>query len=271
MAMASSTSDPGTVEPLNRDQLMTALNAAGVNWHDITLLDVTGSTNSDLVARAADGEAATGSVIAADSQTSGRGRLGREWESEAGTTLSFSVLLEAPAAATHLLPLVVALAVVRVVAVGETTNVELKWPNDLLIEGRKAAGILAEAAPAGAVVGCGINVSIPEDRLPVPEATSLAINGIDIERTDLLARVLIEIFAGYDRLVEAGFSPEGSGLLADFRRRCATLGREVRVELPDQTSLTGRAVDVDDQGRLVLETSDGQQTLSVGDVIHLRH
>ncbi|MAT61232.1 MAG: biotin--[acetyl-CoA-carboxylase] ligase [Micrococcales bacterium] len=271
MAMASSTSDPGTVEPLDHEQLMTALAAAEVPWNDITFLEVTGSTNSDLVSKATAGEAATGSVIIADSQTAGRGRLGREWESEPGTTLSFSVMLAAPAPATQLLPLVVGLAVVRAASPGEQATIELKWPNDLLVDGKKAAGILAEAVPGGAVVGCGINVSTPVERLPVPEATSLALHGIEVERTTLLAQVLIETFAGYDRLVEAGYNPEASGLLAEFRRRCGTLGREVRVQLPDQTSVTGRATDVDDQGRLVLEGPDGQQILSVGDVTHLRH
>ncbi len=270
MAVPSETVEPGRADVLNSDRMLAELAAADVPWTDIVVLDSTGSTNTDLAAAVAGGKAISGAVLVADTQSAGRGRLDREWYSQAGATLTFSVYLTAPANSAQFLPLLMGLAVVRAIPAAED-QIALKWPNDVLLDERKAAGILAEAVSGGAVVGCGINVALTAEQLPVPEAHSLSLAGIEVDRSELLARVLIELHQLYQRWADAGYHAEAAGLLAEFRRRCATLGRQVRVQLPDGGQLEGRAADIDDVGQLVVETATGLQAVSVGDVIHLRH
>ena len=270
MAVPSETGEPGRADVLNSDQVLADLAAADVPWRDVVVLDSTGSTNTDLVAAVAAGTAVSGAVLVADSQSAGRGRLDREWYSQSGATLTFSVYLTAPANSAQFLPLLMGLAVARAIPAADD-QVTLKWPNDVLVDGRKTAGILAEAVSGGAVVGCGINVGLTAEQLPVPDSHSLSLAGIEIERSDLLARVLIELHQIYQRWAEAGYHAEAAGLLTEFRRRCSTLGRQVRVQLPDGGQLEGRAADIDDVGQLVVASAAGQQSVSVGDVIHLRH
>lgn len=251
---------------------MAGLAAAGVPWTDIRVVDSTGSTNTDLVAAVRSGAAGWGAVVAAGEQTAGRGRLERVWLSDPGTTLSVSAALAAPPQSVGFVPILTAVAVVRALAaLGAPEDTDLKWPNDVMIAGRKAAGILAEAVPGGAVVGCGINVSIPEADLPVPEATSLAVEGMQVDRTDLLVAVLVELHRVYQRWADAGCDARASGLLEEYRSRCGTLGRDVRVQLPDGTAVSGRAVEVDAEGRLVVAGPLGESALTVGDVVHVRH
>ncbi len=271
MAVTPDPPEPGVAAPLDAPRLAAGLRRAGVPWSDVTVVDTTGSTNSDLVAAAESGRTREGSVIAAGEQTAGRGRLGRSWVSEAGTTLSFSVALAPPLSRAGFLPALTGLAVARTLAdLGAEPAPQLKWPNDVMIGGRKAAGILAEAGRGCVVVGCGINVSMGEKDLPVPEATSLALAGVRIDRTELLIALLTELHGAYSRWKDAGFSAEGSGLLADYRRYCSTLNREIRVLLPDGGTLSGTAVDVDPVGRLVVAGPGGQTVLTAGDVIHVR-
>ena len=147
----------------------------------------------------------------------------------------------------------------------------LKWPNDVLVGDRKLAGILVErvAGPAGpvAVVGVGINVA-DHDELPVPTATSLALEGATLDRTDLLQAVLAGIAGELAGWRSSGGDP--TGLRASYRAQCGTLGRDVRVELPGGGEVVGRAEDVDDQGRLVVRVAGGGTcALSAGDVVHL--
>ncbi len=150
----------------------------------------------------------------------------------------------------------------------------MKWPNDVLIDGRKVAGILVErieteTGPA-AVVGVGINVSTTADELPVPTATSLAVAHPDLTptREGVLLGVAAAVREGYDAW-QAGGSGAAARLASSYAAHCATVGQDVRVDLPGGTAITGRAVDVDADGRLVVETAGGVEKVGAGDVVHV--
>lgn len=249
----------------------------------------TGSTNSDAMALARDGSA-EGVVVVADHQRAGRGRQGRTWMAPPGSSLLVSVLLRPPSAIAGVVAMAAGLAMADAVddVAAPAVPARLKWPNDLVVDDRKLAGILAEADwPAGStasggwreprpterlavVVGVGINVNWPAD-LPEDLAdTAVALNhlvGHDVDRADLLAAYLRRMEALYAGLLSSGST---AALLDAWRARSATLGRQVRVDLGD-TDVEGTAVDVSPEGHLVVETPDGsRRTFAVGDVVHLR-
>lgn len=229
----------------------------------------TGSTNSDLVAAARAG-ARPGTVLVADHQTHGRGRLGRQWQAPPGASLLVSILLPSELARGHLQRLTQAVALAAAAACLEVADVvaELKWPNDLLVGDRKLAGVLAESvADAGAVAsvvaGIGINVNWPQE-LPVELAATMtslsAACGHDVDRQQLLDALLAHLAA-----------TDWAGLDAAYRAKLGTLGRPVRVVLGDG-ELLGTAVDVTAAGELVVEDGTGRRhTIHAGDVTHLRH
>ena len=242
-------------------------------------LDVVGSvpsTNAAL-AEAARAGAPDRTVLVAEHQTAGRGRLARSWVAPARSGLVLSVLLrlpEVPQARWGWLPLLAGVALCQTVSVLGAVPAALKWPNDLLLGagGRKAAGIIAEVAPGPAVVlGIGLNVTVRPDELPVPHATSLTIEQASCTDRDVLLRALLRTL---DTELQAwrahGGDPEAAGLREAYLRHCATLGQCVRVELPGQPALSGSAEDVDSAGRLVV-LSGGQRTaVAAGDVTHVR-
>ena len=180
-------------------------------------------------------------------------------------------------------PLLAGLALVAAIdrvgagtAAGVGVATALKWPNDLLLgpERRKGAGILVEADGAGAdgalVVGVGLNVTTTREALP-EGATSLAAEGGPTDRTTLLLALLDEVAALDDRWRAARGDVASAGLLEDYRARCATLGTPVRVALPGDRVLSGRAVDVDPSGHLLVRDGSGDTTaVSAGDVVHVR-
>ncbi|MER6204113.1 biotin--[acetyl-CoA-carboxylase] ligase [Streptomyces sp. NPDC001642] len=266
--------------PLNAGALRRGLVRAGGLWTGVEVVQRTGSTNSDLVALAAAGKAAEGAVLVAEEQTSGRGRLDRQWTAPARSGLFFSVLLEpgdVPVARWGWLPLLTGVAVATGLSRSAGVDTALKWPNDLLVtvggEERKAGGILAERAGDSAViVGVGINVTLREEELPVPQAASLALAGaVATDRDPLLRAVLRSLEHWYDKWRAAGGDPVESGLQETYAAGCATLGRTVRAELPGDRSITGEAVAIDGDGRLVLATEDGvQEPVGAGDIVHLR-
>jgi BirA family biotin operon repressor/biotin-[acetyl-CoA-carboxylase] ligase len=260
--------------PLSADALHKALVVPGGLWTDVAVVAEIESTNADVVAAGHDG-APEGLVVVAERQTAGRGRLDRRWESPARAGLTLSVLLR-PAGVSHSrygwLPLLAGVALVETVRrLGEVDAV-LKWPNDLLIDGRKGAGILAESIGDGVVIGIGLNVTLRADELPVPEATSLLLAGAACTDRDPLLRALLRTFADrYRAWCAAAGDPDASGLAAAYRSHCDTLGRQVRVGLPDGGLLTGTASDVDGAGRLVVAGTDGTHVpVSAGDVTHVR-
>jgi BirA family transcriptional regulator, biotin operon repressor / biotin---[acetyl-CoA-carboxylase] ligase len=225
----------------------------GNDWH-VSYVNETGSTNADLLAAAAVG-APDRSVLVADHQTAGRGRLDRTWDAPPGANLLVSVLFRTgfDPMNPHALMQIVALAAASTAERLTTTVLELKWPNDLLVGGAKLAGILAQASVTGAdhavIVGIGLNLGWAP-----PGAARLK----GVSRDAFLNGLLEEMSAllGHDPFDE-------------YRRRLSTLGRHVRVECLAEI-IEGRAVDVRREGSLVLDTSEGRRVVSVGDVIHLR-
>jgi len=267
--------------PLDLPGAVPVAGAPGGGWRPHVVAE-SPSTNAVVAARAREG-AAEGLVVVAEHQTAGRGRLGRTWETPARAALTFSLLVtpdEVPTQRWPWLPLLAGLAVVDGLHGVAGVRATLKWPNDVLVEERgeprKAAGILVERLErrhgdggpvAVAVVGVGINVSSTREELPVPTATSLALAGAaSLDRSALLLAVLVAFSARYD----AWRAASGEGPRASYLAACSTLGRRVRVELPGGGVLDGRAVDVDTQGRLVVDDGTGRRVLGAGDVVHVR-
>ncbi|MEV6960094.1 biotin--[acetyl-CoA-carboxylase] ligase [Streptomyces sp. NPDC051207] len=266
--------------PLGAAALRRALMREGGLWSQVDVVQRTGSTNSDLVDRAVKGEASEGAVLIAEEQTSGRGRLDRQWTAPPRSGLFFSVLLnpaEVPVARWGWLPLLTGVAVATGLSRAAGVDTALKWPNDLLVtvggEERKAGGILAErAGDQGVVIGVGINVTLRADELPVPQAGSLALAGATgTDRDPLLRAVLRSLEQWYGKWRRSGGDPAASGLQETYAAGCATLGRVVRADLPGDRSVSGEAVAVDGDGRLVLATENGvQEPVGAGDIVHLR-
>ncbi|GGX39378.1 biotin--[acetyl-CoA-carboxylase] ligase [Streptomyces fructofermentans] len=265
--------------PLNAVALRRALVRDGGLWSDVQVVPRTGSTNSDLVAHATGGKAEEGAVLVAEEQEAGRGRLDRQWTAPARSGLFFSVLLKpgVPVERWGWLPLLTGVAVATALSRTAGVDTALKWPNDLLVtvdgRERKTGGILAERAGEDAVVvGIGVNVSLRADELPVPGAGSLALAGaVTTDRDPLLRAVLRSLEQWYGKWRGADGDPAASGLQEAYAAGCATLGRVVRAELPGGQSLTGEAVAVDGDGRLVLATAEGvQKPVGAGDIVHLR-
>ncbi len=276
---------------INLELLEKELVASGL-YADISYVAETGSTNTDLLEAE---NIADRTVLITNSQTAGKGRLGRTWVAPAGTQLTFSLLVVPDNVSTiGLLPLVGGLAIVDVIE-----GTELKWPNDVLIDGKKLSGILAEAGPLGgafksgkadgefksgkaegefksgkaegdfggearpdlrAVLGMGINVTLSKEQLPVEHATSLALEGIEYSRTDLAVAVL-KALARRLQQWENG----DAALMDDYRKVCSTIGKRVRLETPTG-DVIGIVDSVADDGRIQV---DGEY-YSAGDVTHLR-
>jgi BirA family biotin operon repressor/biotin-[acetyl-CoA-carboxylase] ligase len=269
------TGDVGERVPLDEAALSRAVIRPGGFWRSITVTGRTGSTNTDLLARAAGG-APEGSVLAAEEQTAGRGRMGRSWQSPPGAALTFSVLLRpagVPPGRRGWVPLLTGIAVVTAVRNLTGLDARLKWPNDVLVGDRKLAGILAEQAGDAIVAGVGVNVSSTRAELPVPAATSLTLEGAaGTGRERLLVAVLGELehrYLVWTRAESPG-DADGSGLREEYRRCSATLGRRVRVEFPGGDVAEGTALDVDAAGRLMIRAPGGDLEVSAGDVVHLR-
>lgn len=245
--------------------------AAGRRWARIAVEDEVGSTNAVL---AADFDAPPGSVLVAEHQSAGRGRLARSWSSPPRAGLTFSALLRPAPPATRWgwLPLLTGVALRDAVEDAAGVDCALKWPNDLLsTDGRKLAGILAQTRADAVVVGVGLNVDTTAEELAGTGGASLALCGAaQLDRTGVLVAALRHLDEWLTRWERADGDADRSGVEAAYRRASATLGADVRVTAIDGTALTGRAVDLDPDGRLVVETPDGRRALSAGDVEHLR-
>jgi len=266
---------------LDGDALRKAVVRPGSLWRDLAVTGVTGSTNADLLARAADG-APEGTVLVAEEQRAGRGRMGRAWVSPPRAALTFSVLFRpgaVPPARLGWLPLLTGVAVTSAVRAVTAVDARLKWPNDVLVRDAKLGGILAEAVGGAVVVGIGLNVSTEPDELPPPgpgpagtlAATSLGAEGWASPDRDLLLTALLgELEHWYLAWSRAGGDPERCGLAGEYARRCATLGRQVRVELPGGHLVQGLAAGIDPAGRLLVSVPDGELPVAAGDVVHVR-
>jgi BirA family biotin operon repressor/biotin-[acetyl-CoA-carboxylase] ligase len=262
-------------QPLDAAQLTAELPGIAGPWTAIEVVRQTGSTNTDLLARAAAG-APEGLVLATEEQTAGRGRLGRSWVTPPGTALAFSVLLRptaVPAARRGWLPLIAGISVTAAVSAVTSVDVRLKWPNDVLAGDGKLAGILAEGAGDAVVIGIGMNVLTPPGELPAGPGglrpTSLLAAGALVTREAVLTEILRALGDRYERF-RANPDPRSSGLIAEYHGRSATLGQDVRVEFPGGATVEGRATGIDDDGRLLVAADGKEQAISAGDVIHLR-
>lgn len=243
-------------------------------WTDLTLVDETASTNADLVRASAAGRARPWTVLITEHQSAGRGRLGRTWTSVRGATLTFSAFVPTPTAPAWV-PLLAGLALADTIEEVYAVRPSLKWPNDVLApvgspqEGSKLAGILCQLTPAGVVVGIGLNVDQSDDELPVPTATSLRMvtdgHPVGLTREHLLLRLLSHLA---EVVTDWGADPDR--VRDAYRRSCATLGREVHVDLGTEGRLQGRAVEVDTDGHLVVDLDGARRTLAAGDVTHVR-
>jgi BirA family transcriptional regulator, biotin operon repressor / biotin---[acetyl-CoA-carboxylase] ligase len=271
----------------------------------------TGSTNADLLAVAPDRP--HGSVLVTLDQTAGRGRLDRTWSAPAGETLAASLLVRAdlddrdrgwlpliagaamrdalaalvpdePAAVpggTAPVPDGAAPATDEPAAVpggpepSRASRVLVKWPNDVLVDGRKVCGILCQGAADGSVVvGAGVNLTIPADRLPTPNATSLAVAGATGSAPELADAVLADF---HTAVLEAVVALTTGGAAAEavrdhVRSACGTIGQRVRLERPDGTVEEADATGIDDDGRITIRDRDGgSRGVAVGDLTHLRY
>jgi BirA family biotin operon repressor/biotin-[acetyl-CoA-carboxylase] ligase len=257
-------------ESLDRAGLQAAIRPP---WTDLRIIEATESTNADLLGSAATTPA--GTVLVAEYQSAGRGRLERTWTSPPRTGLTFSVLLrpESPIATWSWLPLLAGVAVRQ--AVVDVTGVDavLKWPNDVLAgaQRRKAAGILAQLTGDAAVVGIGLNVTTTADELPVDTATSLALEGASWpDRGALLGAILSGLGRRYAQWQGARGDAGSSGLAAEYREHCATIGTEVTVSGTDGASVQATATGIDGDGRLVVVSGGHRRVIAAGDVRHLR-
>jgi len=299
---------PADRAALDAAVLRRAVVRPGGLWRAVEVLASTGSTNADLLARAFAG-APEGVVLAAEEQTAGRGRMGRSWVSPPRAALTFSLLLRPDTVSPGRrgwLPLLAGVSVASAVRAATGVDARLKWPNDVLVGPAKLGGILAEAVGDAVVVGIGLNVSTEPGELPPPgpsqgpprapggalPATSLrvlagagqaapgqaaqsqAAPSLGAESGDR-ERLLTEILAVFEYWSQAwrqaAGDPDRCALRAEYTRLCATIGLHVRVERPGSQLLSGLAVGVDPDGRLLVRVSSGAEVpVAAGDVVHLR-
>jgi BirA family biotin operon repressor/biotin-[acetyl-CoA-carboxylase] ligase len=235
----------------------------------------TGSTNQDLLALADSKNHPEFFTLITEYQTDGRGRLDRKWQASPGSSVMASVLLrpsfQDPAGISWL-SLMMAEAI-RTALAELGVDSKIKWPNDVLVNGLKISGVLAEANSdlSAVVVGFGINVTQTTKELPTSSATSLLIAGASsVDRDELLAQTLRSFKALYLELLDAGGDAVASGLRARIIASSATIGELVEVSFPDGTSAVGEAVAIDEGGRLQVLTPSKTLSVSAGDVLHLR-
>lgn len=243
------------------------------------------STNSELSARA-DREAMPDlTVLLTRYQSAGRGRLGRSWTAPPGAAVAASVLLRprlpdgTMPAPDRLgwVPLIAGIAMTEAMRVAlPDREVGFKWPNDVLVAGRKVCGILVELLPSGTgvVVGSGFNTRMTAEELPVPTATSLAVEGLVVDdalEDAVLAHYLAGLRDRVARYLASGGDADASGIRSEARTACLTLGQHITVQLPDGSELRSTAIDLDADGRLVVRDEDGTvRSVAAGDVTHVR-
>lgn len=235
-------------------------------WPTPVILDEVDSTNRVLAERPM---APEGTSVIAEIQTAGRGRLGRQWESPWGSGVWMSVLVHPADQARSdwaALPLIAALAVRDACARACGLAVGLKWPNDLVVnasEVRKLGGILVEVVgPDAVVIGMGTNMSMSREELPTPTATSVLLEGGTPDREAFIAALMEALSVRLAQWRAEGFPREA------YLEACFTVGRSVRVDLPDGSVLEGLATGITDDGQLIVARGREEVIVAAGDVIH---
>jgi BirA family biotin operon repressor/biotin-[acetyl-CoA-carboxylase] ligase len=258
-----------TPDLLHADDLYSRLGKTRVIGREIQVFERTTSTN-DVMARMARDGAGEGAVVFAESQSRGRGRLGRTWISPARKGLWFSILLRpelTPQAATQVM-IAAATALARAIRAATALAPEIKWPNDILVRGKKVAGILTEMSAEldrvkTIVLGIGVDVNLTAGELPEalqPIATSLAIErGQAVDRAELAVAVLRELDRDYELLTQGRFEE----VAAEWREHCGTLGRNVSIRMGDRV-IRGRAESLDPDGALLVRTQHGRLEQIIG-------
>ncbi len=256
--------------------LREALLTPGAPWAAVDFQDAVDSTNLEALRRPVPWR-----VVLTDHQSAGRGRLARTWQAPPRSSIAVSCVLpttgRSETSTLGWVPLVAGLAVADALTACAGVTAVLKWPNDVLVgpagapdDGlRKICGVLCQSADDDrVVVGAGINIDQTPDELPVDTATSLRSCGARVAREDVIRAFLGHLHDGY------GAWLAGGGDLADlrgrYRRRCATVGREVELHRPGGATLRGRATGIDDEGRLLVDDGTGSRPHAAGDVVHLR-
>ena len=230
----------------------------------VSVVDLTASTQSDLAELAMAGNAKNGDVIVAEYQSSGRGRLDRTFEAPKGAALLFSLYLTPKRSASDwgFIAHLAALSMRDVFTQHLNGEAKLKWPNDILIDDKKVAGLIAQIAGTGIVVGIGLNVGMSSEELPVSTATSLAIAGSSqLDRNEILGQFLTLFASRYEEW------DSGRDFTSDYSKASATLGKEVQIQVEGRENRSGLAQSISKTGALIL--ADGFE-VNVGDVVHLR-
>ncbi|MGO4227882.1 biotin--[acetyl-CoA-carboxylase] ligase [Arthrobacter sp. YAF34] len=279
--------------PLDLDALSDEAFLSANGIPGLTVVDSTGSTNADLLRGVSEDPGAWPdlSVLAAEYQSAARGRLDRHWEAPARSSISVSLVLRPVNAAGRPLPthsyswlsLLAALALREALTETAGLPAELKWPNDVLVRGRKIAGILAQLGPLGGagtppvILGTGLNVTLTEPELPVPTATSVLLENPDtVDRTELLKSYLSRFAALYRSFCNADGDPHagmagGPSLHKRVEHLLTTLGKQVRAQLPGDHEIIGHATRLDEYGSLlVVDAAGHEHVVTAGDVVHLR-
>jgi BirA family biotin operon repressor/biotin-[acetyl-CoA-carboxylase] ligase len=235
---------------------------------DLTVLPEVDSTNTYL--RDHPGDPGRVAVAVTDNQTAGRGRQGRTWSLPAGSGLAISVKLPMVSESRWwgAVPLVVGQVVCKVISRETGLTASVKWPNDILVAGKKVSGVLCETQDDFLIAGIGVNLRYPKDALPTPQATSLHMHTVvDGSLPDRLVRGIVTGLIDALDQVDRGHLPQ---LLGSVAQKIATIGQLVRVDFPDGTSREGTATGLGDDGSLQLVWADGSNGVVVaGDVWHL--
>jgi BirA family biotin operon repressor/biotin-[acetyl-CoA-carboxylase] ligase len=231
----------------------------------VSVVDLTESTQLDLLQLVSSSQVLSKRVIASEFQSAGRGRLDRNFEAAPMSALTFSMYIEPKVDKTEwsFLTLLAALSVREAIAsLDNTTQLNVKWPNDLLIKEKKCAGIIAQATDKGVVIGIGLNVGMSQLELPVSTATSLAIESCSELDRNIILGAILNHFEINLQIWELGKS-----FIAEYKAASATIGADVEVSLPGGKVIRSKAIGVNDAGELLLENGEA---VTVGDVVHLR-
>jgi len=252
-------------EPLDAAEITNILRQLGGSWDELAVLATVDSTNTELARDISLVAPGSVRVLIAEEQTGGLGRLGRTWSTESGKGIALSIgvdVVEVRQEQTAL-PLIVGLAVIRALrALG--VSVELKWPNDVIFQNsdgsvRKCGGILVQRIEHAFVIGIGINATHQTEELPTQLATSLRLEGFEVSRNELVARIIKEVETSLQHLDD---------WVPAYLSVCASIGREIVVTHINNQQLVGKAISVLPSGALLVSTDDAEVEVTIGDVVH---